>query len=323
MKKFFRLKTLLTIFLILLVAAIAWMLRWRAVSNLPIDYDEDDYVRAGQQYAALIRAGDWAGFTQTNYRPEHPPLAKIIYGISLLTTPEKPLLPDLSSSEGPNKYIPKSLLVAGRTTSALFGTLEALILALVNPLAALFLSINTTTIKYTSQVMLEAVPAFTSLASILCYIRGRKKEGTGRRRGAMNAWLISSAIFLGLTAVSKYIYCVVGIAILIDWFFVSREKEDLKHFFLEAGLWSLIALAVFFATDPYLWPSPIERLKSSVLFSTAYSTGTHVQEAGYPVWQPFVWFSRSVPWEGDQAAFVVSLDTLILILAIFGLPRLW
>ncbi len=175
MKNISRYKPFLFIFLALVVGAFAWMLRWRAVSNLPIDYDEDDYIRAGQQFAALIRAGDWGGFTQTNYRPEHPPLAKMIYGVSLLTTPEKTLLPDLSSSADPNKYIPRTLLRAGRTTSAIFGTLEVLALSLINPLAGLFLGLHTTTIKYTSQAMLEAVPAFTSLVSILCYVRAKRK----------------------------------------------------------------------------------------------------------------------------------------------------
>ncbi len=49
----------------------------------------------------------------------------------------------------------------------------------------------------------------------------------------------------------------------------------------------------------------------------------HVQEAGFPVWQPFIWLSRSVPWPGDQPAFLISIDTLILLLALFGLGRLW
>ena len=323
MKNINRFKPFLYIILVLAVVAIAWALRWRAATTIPIDYDEDDYLRAGQQYAALMRSGDWAGFTQTNYRPEHPPLAKIIFGVSLLSTPEQTLLPDLSSSANPNRYIPVPLLRAGRTTSAFFGTLEVFLLALINPLAGLFLSIHTTTIKYTTEAMLEAVPAFTSLASVLCYVRAKKKNAQYKGLRGINAWMVGSALFLGLTAASKYIYCVVGIAILIDWFLVSRQSDDLKRFFLQAAVWGLLALAVFFVADPYLWPSPIDRLKSSVLFNAGYSTGTHVQEAGYPVWQSLVWLSRSVPWPGDQPAFVISLDTLIILLAILGLARAW
>jgi hypothetical protein len=73
---------------ILATVVIAWELRWRAVDELPIDYDEDDYILAAQEYADLIRTGNWLGFTQTNYRPEHPPLAKIIFGLSILPLPK-------------------------------------------------------------------------------------------------------------------------------------------------------------------------------------------------------------------------------------------
>src|SRR5678816_855314 len=72
---------------IIAVVAIAWALRMRAVDKLPIDYDEDDYLRAAQQYAAAIQAGDWAQFTQLNYRTEHPPLSKILYGFVIAPLP--------------------------------------------------------------------------------------------------------------------------------------------------------------------------------------------------------------------------------------------
>lgn len=87
MKKNTHLKSYLYVLAILIVVVIAGALRWRAVNMLPVDYDEDDYLRAAQQYANLIRSGDWKGFTETNYRPEHPPLAKIIFGISILPAP--------------------------------------------------------------------------------------------------------------------------------------------------------------------------------------------------------------------------------------------
>ena len=153
---------------ILLVIGIAGALRWRAVNKLPVDYDEDDYLLAAQQYADLIKAGDWKGFTETNYRTEHPPLAKIIFGISILPLPEKPLIPDLPTTADPNPSIPKDQLRNARIASAVFGTAESVLLAIVNPLAGLFLAVHTFTIKYTSQVMLEALPAFTSLVTVFC-----------------------------------------------------------------------------------------------------------------------------------------------------------
>ena len=58
---------------VVIVTLIALALRLRAVDLLPIDYDEDDYLLAGQQYAQAIREGDWTALTEFNYRPEHPP----------------------------------------------------------------------------------------------------------------------------------------------------------------------------------------------------------------------------------------------------------
>ncbi len=315
-----RLKPYFMIVAILVVVAIAWTLRWHAVTTLNVDYDEDDYLRAAQQYAALIRSGDWRGFMETNYRPEHPPLAKIIFGFSILPAPEAALISDRPTSANPDQSLPKEQLRDARTANAVLGTLTMALVALVNPLAGLFLAAHAFTIKYVSQVMLEALPSFTSLAMVLCYLQWKKKGLT-----KINGWIIASAIFLGLTAASKYIYCVIGIAILIDWFLTCREKDRLKDFFPLALLWGLLAMIVFFAADPYLWPAPLARLKESVFYHLAYSTGaSEVQRANLPFYQSLVYLSTSPAALGWQpSAFPVALDTPILILAVFGLVSLW
>ena len=316
-------KTLVYLLAVILVVGAAGALRWRAVEMLPIDYDEDDYLRAAQQYAALFRSGDWAGFTQTNYRPEHPPLNKILFGAALLTVPEAPLILDQPTSASPAAYLPPLQLRADRITSAVLGTLEVALMAITNPLAGFLLAIHTFTIKYTSQVMLEGLPALTSLACALCYVQfKRQRHQTHQRRSSMPPWLIVSAIFLGLTAASKYLYCVVGIAILIDWCWDTPHNPlDLFRTLKLAAPWGVIAIGLFLLANPFLWPDPLGRLKASVLFNTAYSQSTYVQQAGYPIWQPFVWLAMAIPWH--PGVFVFSLDALISLLALFGLPRLW
>lgn len=329
---------------VLLVVAVAWMLRARAVDQLPIDYDEDDYLRAGQEYAALVRSGDWAGFLETNYRPEHPPLDKIVFGLAVLTQPETELLPDRPTSSGPASSLPSGQLRAARTTSAVSGTLEVLLLALVDPLGALFLGIHTFTIKYTSQVMLEGLPALTSLAAVLAYVRWKKiNQDANRSPKSLDfgqpatgvagiwskvkyGWLVVSAILLGLTAASKYLYAVVGVAILIDWILntehVSLITRSSAKRLLPILAWGLLALAFFFIANPYLWPDPIGRLQESLFYHAGYTTGAaEVQQAGFPFWQPFVWLNMSVPWH--PGVFIVALDGLIFLFSFFGLKRLW
>jgi ABC-type sugar transport system permease subunit len=321
MKNHAHLRYYLYVLIVVVVTGIAAGLRWRAVNMLPVDYDEDDYLLAAQQYASLIRSGDWKGFTETNYRPEHPPLAKIIFGLSILPLPEAPPIPDQSTNADPNPSLPKDQLHNARVASAVFGILESLLLAIINPLAGLFLAVHTFTIKYTSQVMLEAFPAFTSMATVLCYIQSKRENTNRAKKKRINGWLIASAIFLGLTAASKYLYCVVGIAILIDWFLSRSDNLGDKRFLPKLLLWGIIAMFVFFMADPYLWPAPIERLKESVLFHASYSQSAHVQETGWPLWQPLIWLAQSIQWH--PGVFVISIDLLISILAIAGLSRMW
>ncbi len=307
---------MMRILLVALVVLVALSLRLRAVSLLPIDYDEDDYLRAAGQYAAALQRGDWAAFTQLNYRTEHPPLVKIVTGVAIAPLPPMPDVPDRPTTAPPASALPQPQFLVVRLVNGAFGVLEVLALALLNPLAGLFLAVNTWTIKYTSQVMLEALPSLTSALAILTY---------SKSNGRWNRWLAMSGVALGLTAASKYLYCVVGIAIVIHWLWKRREpaREDLPRDASFGGpmAWGLLALVIFFAADPYLWPDPFNRLKDSILYHAAYTTSQGVQQAGFPEWQVLVWLSGPVPWH--PGVFVVSLDLLFTLLALFGFPRLW
>ena len=168
------LKRLLFIAAVIAVTLIALSARLTAVDKLPIDYDEDDYMRAGQIYATGIQQGDWSVFTRENYRTEHPPLTKIINGLVMAPLPPAPEIPDRPTTADPARSLPQPHLDNVRTAHAIFGTLEVLALALINPLAGLVLALHTWTIKYTSQVMLEALPALTSLLVVVFYLKSRR-----------------------------------------------------------------------------------------------------------------------------------------------------
>ena len=313
-------KKLVRIFVVLAVVSLAWMLRMRAVAQLPIDFDEDDYLRAAQQMAGAIRENEWSALRDLNYRPEHPPLAKLVYGIAISNLPVAEEIPDRPTTAQPAESLPQPHLRVARQTGALLGTLQVALLALINPLAGFFLSIHTWTIKYDSQVMLEALPAFTSAVVILSYERSRVYEtGRGWR------WLLVSAVFLGLTAAAKYMYALAGVAILIHWgWMVWRRKEENGRFLLPhlipALLWGVLALIVFYLANPYLWPNPVARLLESVLYHGGYSQSAAVQNTGWPMWQPLVWLLGSVPWH--PGVFVVLLDLFITGFALVGLKRM-
>lgn len=316
---------------ILLVVSLALALRLRAAVGLwvggdastreelrlPIDYDEDDYLRAAQQQGEAMAAGEWEELTGLNYRPEHPPLAKLLYGAVLAFLPAAEEIPDRPTSASPADSLPQPHLDAARIAAAVLGTLEVALLALLSPLAGLFLGIHTFTIKYTSQVMLEALPALTSLAAVLCY---------GRSKGKWNGWLALSAVALGLTAASKYVYVVAGVAILGHWLWDSYPRENRAgrrrwvRWLAPVLGWGALSLAVFFLSDPYLWPDPLGRLRESLFYHAGYTQSEEVQRIQFPFWQPLTTLFQSVPWH--PGVFVVSLDLLIAVFALLGLGRL-
>ena len=311
-------RTFLYIVSVLLVTALALNQRLHAVSTLPIDFDEDDYLRGGQEYAQLIRTGNWAGFLESNYRHEHPPLAKLVIGLSILSAPERPFIAETPTSAEPDKNLPRDLVNPARTVNAVIGTITVVLVALINPLAGLFLALHTFTIKYVSQVMLDALPALTSFIAAAGYLKWKQSKRPGVSR-----WLILSAVALGLTAASKYLYCVVGIAILADWFLEAREQETLKSSVRIAALWGILSILIFLLFDPYLWKDPIARLGESLIYWPMYSTtATEIKNAGYPMWQPVFWLFFS-PKVWHENVFVFPFDPFITILAVMGLGSLW
>ena len=298
-----------------MISLIGLLLRLRAVELLPIDYDEDDYLKAGQHYASLLEENDWVSITKYDFNLEHPPLNKLVYGVGFLTQPEFVEIEGKPTSAPPATNLPGPLLRTGRQISAIFGALEVIFLSILDPLAGLFLSMHTFTIKYTSQLMLEGMPSLTSLLLIITFLRSK---------GKFNIWLILSALLLGLTAASKYIYVVGGFAIVITWL---TEKTDQKwHAILKKRLplvilWGIVALIFFFIFNPFLWSDAINHLEQSLSFNLTYSQSTEVTRANAPWWQHLSYLFTSVPWH--PGVFIVSADLLITIFAIFGLKRQW
>jgi ABC-type sugar transport system permease subunit len=316
--------------LVVVAAAVAIFLvaagtRLLAVGMLGTDYDEDDYLRAGQQYATGFQAGDPSVLLRDNYRPEHPPLTKIVVGLALTPLPPAPEIEDRPTTAEPNPDLPQPHLAIARMVEAAFGALAAGLLALVSPLGGLALAFHTWSIKYTSQVMLEAVPAALALLAVMLSARAWRPGITGRQRAA---WLGAAAVTFGLACAGKYLYGVVGMAIVLDWALRVRARDEgaaaRARGLAPVVVFLGVAFLAFLAADPYLWPDPVGRLASSITYHAGYAGSDAVQETGWPAWQPLVWLLGSVPvgWQ-LPGTFVVSMDLAITALAVTGLRRLW
>lgn len=186
------------------VFALALFLRRRAVEALPVDFDEDDYLRAGQLYAAHLAAGDLPGVIDERVNYEHPPLPKLLFGV-VLVTQGAPAYQNPVSSDSHTRPETRAKVQPLRLFNAVLGALTATLVALFNPLAGFLVAINSWQIKYTSQVMLEALPCLLAALTLLL-LRRSKLNG--------DRWWWLEAVALGLTAAAKYLYAVGAIAAL-------------------------------------------------------------------------------------------------------------
>ena len=245
---------------------------------LPIDYDEDDYLRAGQLYATGIQEGDLGVFLRDNYRTEHPPLSKIITGLALAPLDPVPEIPDRPTTAEPATDLPQPHLDVARSVNAAFGVATAVLLAIVSPVGGLFLAVHTWTVKYSSQVMLEAVPAFFALLAVVLASRAWRTELPGRRsrvarggrhrvrarvrrevslwrRGPRDRGRLAMADQRGHRADDG-----------------RRTAGRVARWVLPVAGWFVLGFAVFMIASPYLWPDPVGRLVSSITYHGGYAT---------------------------------------------------
>jgi hypothetical protein len=311
---------------VIAITILALGLRFYAVERLTIDNDETTYLISALKYTNYIRESkySWLAWDKTNY--EHPSFYKIVYGVALLTQPPLDKIRQSDFIDGTPFSDSQAVLYgrADRQVSAVLGSLAVMVLAIVNPLAGLILAINTLGIKFTSEVYLEALPMLTSLLCVLAYAKYYRTVQTHPDwKKKQILWLGVSALFLGITAASKYVYCVCAIAIVLHWLIgVIRKKIPVRYLWLLLG-WGAVAFLLFFVFDPYLWPHPLERFMSSVGYHIRFSKSKFVQSSGYPFWQPILWlFNPFANYRvSSSAAFLIHLDPLIFILALIGLPR--
>ena len=312
---------------VLLVVLLAAGLRLYAAQRLDVDYDEPVYLAAAVEYAVAMRSGDLKMLAWSEHTYEHPALQKILFGVVLLTQPPLDRLPDndlprlapIAATEAGRWN------VAARHLSVIAGTLAVLALAVINPLAGFFLAVDTLSVKYTSEVYLEALPLLTGLLCALAYLRWYA-AARARPEAAPRSiiWLILSAVFLGMTAAGKYVHAVVGIAVLFHFLLAVLRNRLPRRLLLHMLGWGALSLVMFFAFNPYLWPHPIARLLKSVLFHQDFQDSRLVLMYSYPFWQPLRWLSAFSSYYrlGPESAFFINIDTFVFVAALVGLPRL-
>jgi hypothetical protein len=196
--------------------------------------------------------------------------------------------------------------MSARFVSISASALLTALLAFVNPIAAVAFAVHSIQIQYASQAYLEAVPALTIAVTMVAFERART---FGAR------WLIVSAVCLGLTAASKYIYAIAGFAILPFLLWRYRRSPELVL------LYGIVTLVVFFVADPFLWTDPVGNFLDSLLFHNRVRGSELVTGYARPAWWHLTYLSRL--WDFQPGIPYFSLDTLIFVGGVLGLPALW
>lgn len=253
--------------MLLCLVLVALALRIHVARNVPVEVDEDNYLSAALDYRRGLDARDLYAITHVQRNYEHPPFVKILYALTM-DQQEVDSLPR-KLYPGFMEKLPTSLDRA-RGQSIFSGVLTVFIVGLMNPFAGLVMATQSMQVYYTGVAYLDALPVLFISLMAWAY---RHKPPENR---SFNPYFWLSAIFFGAAVAAKYPYALVG-AVLITHALVYRH-----HSLKKLVLWGLIAVAVFFWLNPYIWPDPVARLKAQLTFHTDYGLGRN-----YSVFTPW------------------------------------
>ncbi|MCE1255754.1 MAG: hypothetical protein LWX83_19665 [Anaerolineae bacterium] len=324
---FFSPSHLWRIVIVLLITLGAFGLRLRVALYGPVEFDEPVYMHAAIDYSIDFLDRNWPRLIGTDYNNEHPALFKLVYGAVLAKTTR------------PTEYftVPKSDPIIGlpdfqsifnlRMVSVVFGTTAVLALSLINPIAGLLLAVHTYAIKYSSVIYLEALPLLSSIICVFSFSKAITPLPQKKFFRWQVFWLLISALSLGVTVASKYLYGIAGIAAAFYalGLMLKNKRTDLLKPML---VWGLLAILTFVLLNPSLWETPIRHLQASLKFNYVYASSS-VEEIkyDYPFWQPFLWLAQSVPNVSYKMPpffvapgnYLLAIDGMFLPLAILGL----
>ncbi len=267
-----------------------------AVAYLPQDFDEPVYVQAACDYAEAMSRRDFNAVIDYPKVREHPALVKLAYGAAVM------------SRCAQHNYT--KALSTSRTVSAVFGVAATLVIALLDPLAGGLMAVHALVVKYTSQAYLEAIPLAFSLLAVFTFLKA------GKDKLGVLFWL--SAVFLGAATAGKFTYTPVIVVVLVYLAFFEKK--------LPLGwmaLYGVAATVAFFALNVSLWHDPLGRATEAVAYHLGYQQGAHVEEVGYPWFQPFVWLFVNTPGYWHGGVFFYDVDPFIAAFAFAGIPREW
>lgn len=286
--------------MVISITLLAGWLRFHAADVTPGEWDEDDYMApAGEMYKALHGGEQKIQDVELTY--EHPTLIKLMYALTI-DGDEIDQFPT-TLVRGERAHVPENSLKHARWQSAIAGTLTVLALAIFSPLAGLLLAVQVMHLHYTSVAYLEALPVlFTTLCGIFYQLPWR-----------WTFW--ASAVCFGVAVAGKYPYAILGVLLLMHALYMRQ------HQIYKLVAWGLLALAVFFVLNPYLWPDPLGRLEKQLSYHQDYASD-HESQPLKPLDQlinPYYFMHDT----DEEYITPRILEVVMFFLALGGLPLLF
>ena len=270
--------------LIMAIFLLAFLLRLRAATTINgPDSDEGIYLDVAKDLSGLIRNFDFGGLIPYDKNLEHPLFGKFLFALTLLV---------------------RNSLISARLVSVILGSLTVLLIAFRTPVGGFFLATELLTIKYSSQVYLDAGAVFFALLSIVLYEMCKKDK----------KWFYLSAVAGGLAFATKYttfwVFQIVPIMILID-------SKNWRLAVRKILIWLAIAAAVFLVVNPPFWEDA--RLIHSLTFHGHFA-GTVGPMVEQPWWHYLSLVWNSSPATINNAFFVINIEKIVLVLGFLGFP---
>ncbi|MFP4321649.1 MAG: hypothetical protein ACLFTK_04280 [Anaerolineales bacterium] len=295
-------------FIVFFVATLVFGVGLRMIFALESreDFDEDDYLSAAR---AFYEAGSLANYPDVDNNTEHPPLVKILFSLTL-NPAELNQIPE-SVPRSSLTELPPDTLRWARHQAVLVGSLTLLVVGLlISPLAMLALAVNSVHLHYSSVAYLDpfGVLGLTLMSTAFVY----SLRAEGRRRW----WAFGlSAVAFGAAVAVKYPFALAGV-MLILFALVYRHYK-----LLPLVGWGLLAIAVFWVLNPYLWVDPFDRAYGQLSYHDAY-TETYAAPHTYSKHLEFITSHADhiVHWRGHP--FFVFTDWLLFLCAVPGVALL-
>jgi 4-amino-4-deoxy-L-arabinose transferase-like glycosyltransferase len=276
-----------------------------------VTWDELTYASAGYRYwgwmfglPGTLSAEQINELWHVNH--EHPPAAKIVYGLAGRLQSGAPLASLLTARHFAAALFALLVVLVGLLTARYFGRRAGV-------LAAVSLVLMPRVFGHGHLAALDAPVALAVLATTHAFIRAM--EGVGRARAS---WAVAAGALWGVALLTKVNAFFVPL-VLVPWAFWFYGRRA----WAAAGLLIGLGTVVFFLGWPWLWPAPIERSLNYALHKTEQMGGPKVVGAT-PV--PVLYLGREydsdkAPWHYPLVMTVATVPTGLLLLGALGTLR--